>query len=135
MPGKNVQFVLIDDNPVDLLFHEQLIRNHGIGDRILSFKEAKVALDYFRGFRDAPDRYDMTVILLDLQMPELNGFEFLKYVEEMPPFILDKTWVIIVSSSIGDADRERFDGYAFVRGAFRKPVDAEQLKGLLNDVE
>ena len=67
-------FVLIDDNNLDNLINETLVRNSGVGGSVLVFNSAKSALDYFKKI----PIHSSKVILLDQHMPDMEGTDFIK---------------------------------------------------------
>ncbi len=71
---ESFDFVLIDDNNLDNLINETLVRNSGVGSSVLVFNSAKSALDYFKRI----PVHSSKVILLDLHMPDMEGTEFIE---------------------------------------------------------
>lgn len=129
MPHDNPHpfFILIDDNDIDLFFHEKLLRIKGIGDHITPFLNAAEALDYFEHFQDHPEDYQGTVILLDIQMPQIDGFGFLDQFEKMPEEVISKTRIFLVSSSLDHGDLSRGNAHHLVEGILKKPLNADDL--------
>ena len=72
-------FVLIDDNNLDNLINETLVRNSGVGGSVLVFNSAKSALDYFKKI----PIHSSKVILLDQHMPDMEGTDFTQKVSRL----------------------------------------------------
>lgn len=121
------QIYLIDDFEMSNLFHKVLCTKLQIGEEINVFTNPEKALDHLRQKLAVSDRI---FILLDLNMPEMNGFEFLEVmVHENFPHHID---VIIATSSISEEDRAKAEQYPmFVKGFVSKPLKIERLKALL----
>jgi CheY-like chemotaxis protein len=71
------------------------------------------------------------VILLDLNMPILDGWDFLDMYNEISAEVKAKMDVYIMSSSIAQSDLEKAKSYSDVKGYFIKPLTVEQLRALL----
>lgn len=131
---KEMDFVLIDDNEIDLFLHERVLRLQGISSRIHPFSAGSKALTYLELFRDNPDSYPETIILLDLMMPEMDGFDFLDHFENFPKKLLDKTRVFIVSSSLDFGDMSRSEAHHLIEKILRKPLCADDLRVALKEI-
>lgn len=110
--------VVVDDEN-DQFICEYTIRRFDPAIRILKAFDGAAALDVLRGA--TPD-----AIILDINMPVMNGFEFLdRYAAE---FEVHAPVVAMLTSSHLGKDRERAMQYAFVRSYFEKPLTAEHLR-------
>jgi CheY-like chemotaxis protein len=85
----------------------------------------KSALDYIGRSSDCPD-----VILLDLNMPVMDGFEFLKEFEKKGK-CTGMTKIFILTSSQREEDRETALSNKFVRGYLSKPLSPPQIEQIL----
>lgn len=106
-----------------------------IADHICSFANPHKALDFLGKFRKNPDKYSPTVILLDIQMPDINGFEFLDLMKGLPESILEKTHIFMVSSSLDYGDISRCEAHHMVRKLLKKPLNGEELKAALLEIK
>lgn len=118
----NKHIVLIDDDVITNRLHQMLIRKHHSDKKIALFDDPEVALGYIR--EHTPD-----LILLDLHMPEIDGWKFLHMMEEHNVFID----VVIVSSSIDPRERLRAKSFMCVKDFYTKPLTSEKVKQLLED--
>ena len=122
-------FLLVEDNPDDAFLVElEFKRSHGC--RLCIVKDGQQAIDYLRGDRPYDDRHEYPLpdlLLLDLKMPGLDGFEVLKWVRAQRDEDLALIPVIVMSSSNNAEDVRR----AYKLGAnlfMDKPVDWEQFR-------
>ena len=111
--------LVVDDDENDQFFCEYTIRKFDASIRVLKAFDGSEALDVLRG--ETPD-----AIILDINMPVMNGFEFLdRYAEE---FEVHAPVVAMLTSSHLGKDRERAMQYSFVKSYFEKPLQADHLR-------
>lgn len=115
---------LVDDMEMVNVLHQVLIRKLGMEDMVRSFTNPEEALDDLRFNVEDPEPI---LVLLDINMPEMNGFEFLEFmVLEDFPSNID---VIVVTSSISEEDKNLAKQYPqFVRDFVTKPIKIENLR-------
>jgi CheY-like chemotaxis protein len=110
--------LVVDDDENDQFICEYTIRKFDPSIRVIKAFDGTEALDVLR--RETPD-----AIILDINMPVMNGFEFLdRYAEE---FEVHAPVVAMLTSSHLGKDRERAMQYAFVKSYFEKPLQADHL--------
>ena len=126
-----VRFILIDDNEIDLFFHRNLIRIRQLSDDILSFCNAQDALEYFNGFVTDVSGMPESIILLDIQMPEMDGFEFLHLFENYPHALQERCRILMVSSSLDFGDISRTHANVLVQKLLKKPLDPDELEEIV----
>ena len=95
--------MMVDDNDNDLLFTRLTLQRCGVPCEVVGFTHAQAALDHLR---DTPD-HGVDLILLDINMPVMNGFDFLEAFEALAPEQRGQTVVALLSSSRDALDRER----------------------------
>lgn len=126
-------FILIEDNDIDLFFHEKMILLQNLSSDIKPFPHAVKAFEYIASFKNKVQDYPNTIILLDIQMPGMNAFGFLKHFETLPERLISKNCIFIVSSSLDYADLKRLQAHHLVNKIFTKPLDADQLKQAIKE--
>src|ERR1035437_7221000 len=103
--ANKLNFIVIDDSKLDCFIAEKIIKNTGKCGSIISFLQGKDALEYI-----AATPYEAlvpTVILVDIQMPVMNGFEFVEAFEKRPKNITSNYTIYVITSSINENDLNR----------------------------
>ena len=120
------QVLLVDDEFVSNLIMKKYISDLGIKDFTV-LNNGKEALEYLKKHKVLPD-----YIFLDLRMPIMDGFEFLKNFSELTE--VEKTMkVFILTSSINTKDIERAKQFELVAGFLQKPISLLHLQKLFSD--
>jgi len=115
--------MIIDDDSIDQMLYKRIIDRSGLVETVLSFYYAEDALDFLR----QPDRPDVDVILLDINMPGMSGFEFLQAAEEEFGESFADIVVIMLTTSLDPKDQERASAHKCVKAYFDKPLNNDQL--------
>ena len=112
---------LVDDDPINNLINRRLLTKTGISNRIEEFLGGEDALAKINDL----DPGDSLLIFLDINMPVLNGWEFLNKYLDIYPNRNDK--IVILSSSIDFQDRQKAEEYPVVSGFLEKPLTIEKI--------
>lgn len=119
--------LLIDDSDADLLYTQIIIERAGVARQVRGFESAREAL----AFLQQPDSAGVGLILLDINMPGMNGFDFLR-AYEAAAVRRHTPSVVMLSSSADPADRRCAEGFGSVRGFVTKPLASGQAQGLVD---
>jgi CheY-like chemotaxis protein len=120
---------VIDDSDADLLYSQVVLTHAKLAQRVLTFGSAADALRHLRSA--APT---IEVILLDINMPEMNGFEFLDAYERFDAGLRVRAVIVMLSSSPDPAERARARAYPSVHGYLVKPLRPEAFRSLLESI-
>ncbi len=119
--------MMVDDNDSDLLYTRVTLQRCGEPCEVLAFERAQDALDHLR---HTPD-HGVRLVLLDINMPVMDGFAFLDAFQALDPAQRGGAMVAMLSSSSDPADRSRALSYASVAGYLTKPLDRTEAAALL----
>lgn len=111
--------VLIDDDAINNLLNRQFLTFVLPGSTVMTFQDPSQVLRYIEeGKIERPD-----LILLDLNMPEMDGWEFLHHLEEID----DRIDVMVLSSSVHWEDVNRAEEHQRVKCFVGKPLTEEKI--------
>ncbi|MDX5339721.1 MAG: response regulator [Cyclobacteriaceae bacterium] len=113
---------LVDDDPINNLINRRLLGKTGISQKIEEFLGGQDALD--RIAQESPS--NRILIFLDINMPVVNGWEFLE--KYLLLFQERKDKILILSSSIDFQDRQKAQEYELVSGFLEKPLTLDKIK-------
>jgi two-component system, NarL family, nitrate/nitrite response regulator NarL len=118
---------LIDDSEVDLFVHKKFLEIRHFANQIIVFNSAKKALEELSTTFNNDSK---SIVFLDLNMPLVNGFEFLEQVRETSSELFDRMNVVILTSSFSIDDRERAFSFKNVISFIPKPLTVQGLDDL-----
>jgi CheY-like chemotaxis protein len=77
------------------------------------------------------DAVSKTIVFLDINMPEMNGFELLDAVLELPTECTAKMSIYIITSSLNEKDVQKAKEYQLLKGYIGKPLSFDRLKEVI----
>jgi CheY-like chemotaxis protein len=117
--------LLVEDNEEDAFLLRRALRIQKIECALQAAEDGQQAIEYLDGTGKYSDRSAFplpSLVLLDLKLPYVHGFEVLEWLASQPA--LKELPIIILTSSGEDADRERAERFG-IRSYFTKPPNAE----------
>ena len=118
MDNKLIDILLVEDDAVDVMTVRRAFKKSNVSNPLHVAGNGLEALDLLRS-AEQPIKGARCVVLLDLNMPKMNGIEFLKELRQDPEF--HKLPVIVLTTS--DQEKDRVEAYNLhVAGYILKPV-------------
>ncbi len=133
MPPKRYRSVmLIDDNEIDNLINQKMVESASITDHIYIHTGARSAIEFLRNIEklEIADQVLPDVIFLDIDMPLMDGFQFLDEFEKLMATTRKKCRIVMLTSSINPQDVNRSKKYSSVKLYLNKPLTHESLMAL-----
>ena len=122
--------LIVDDDPIVILLHEKMVTASGFHLKPICFSSGILALDFVLTEKD-PDK--IYFILLDINMPEMSGWDFLDEIIDYP--VSNQVVVAIVTSSTNESDKRRAFSYKPVTEYMAKPLNVAMLHQLRQNPE
>lgn len=117
------QIFIIDDDPISIIILKKNLELINITQKVVTFSNGKEAFDYFKEKYNEKENY---FIFLDINMPEMNGWDFLNQIET---FVKNtNTYIFILTSSMNKIDMDKANQYLLIEKYLSKPISKEILK-------
>lgn len=126
LSGKTI--LLVDDDYVSNYLSERQLKKSGLAEVVKSVKNGEEALTYLA--EPANKRPDL--ILLDLNMPEMDGLEFLKYFKQMT--LEQDIRIVLLTAAINQERVNKLNALGYFE-IIEKPLTSEKLKDFLINYE
>jgi len=122
---------IIDDDEVYIKLVRKIIDLKQLSENLLIFKNGQEALNYFKPIlENLSDKDFPEIILLDLNMPVMDGWNFLNEFTKIKTKTKVKTTLYIVSSSINPSDLQKAKTYSMVTDYLVKPIKMTDFEAL-----
>ncbi|WP_375579839.1 response regulator [Marivirga tractuosa] len=117
-----IKTLIVDDDEISIMLTNILLKDSSVFKEIGTYMDGTYALEHLKEEYSKDAHY---IIFLDINMPLMNGWEFL---DEIKNFTSQKnTSVFMLSSSTDKLDIEKADAINLVKGFFSKPLKEENI--------
>ncbi|MCA9621230.1 MAG: response regulator [Myxococcales bacterium] len=122
------EILLVDDNDADNYLHRIVIEELDCAETISEARDGTQALALLRSAEAPPPE----IIFLDINMPRMNGWQFLDAFEKLPVQRQSKVVIVMLTTSLNPDDHERAVRRPSVKGFENKPLTADALQLILS---
>lgn len=121
---------IIDDDPIFIYGTKRIMKEVDFSEKIIVYNNGQEGIE---GLIELSDTQELLpeVIFLDLNMPIMNGWEFLEEFDKIPNPNLKKSIIYILSSSVDPRDLERVKNYKEVNNYILKPITPNDLESII----
>lgn len=123
--------MIVDDTKIDRYLASHVMKKHKFAVEIIEFDMATKAVAYLRENENRPDKLPQ-VILLDVRMPEMDGFQFLDEVAKLPQSLSQSCCIIMLSSSLDSHDHKRAEENPVVKSFINKPLRKQNFEEIIS---
>ncbi len=120
---------LVDDDEIYQYITKTYFEFEGPKRNISIFKSGKAAIENL--LNDTEENGLPDIILLDINMPVMNGWEFMNEYKKIKPSLKKQPSIFLVSSSENSNDLERADSDDEIKDYILKPVDDAKIKKII----
>jgi CheY-like chemotaxis protein len=118
--------LLIDDNEDDNYYHELILREAGAAQQIQIAETGNSALDFLQETSTAPE-----LIFLDINMPRMNGWEFLERYKKLKIDQKANVIIIMLTTSLNPEDARKAKTIPEIDDFESKPLTSEMIKKIM----
>lgn len=134
MPFREVDILLVEDNPDDEFLVLRALRKHKVTNRVHVVRDGEEALDFLfsRGaYEHSNARHNLKLVLLDVKLPKISGLEVLSEIKQHP----DTRHLPVVLLTSSRLQEEMLRAYVDGANSFlQKPVDFDNFDELIRHV-
>ncbi|HEX8516377.1 MAG TPA: response regulator [Bacteroidia bacterium] len=126
--------MLIDDNEIDNFINERLVKAYYFAENVYVHTSTKSALEFLKNIEvtisEMPVELIPSYILLDINMPILDGFHFLEEFEKFSEKLRNQIKIVMLTTSLNPLDTEKSKSYKNVVKFLHKPLTESELAEL-----
>jgi CheY-like chemotaxis protein len=120
--------MLIDDSEIDNFINVKMLEGCNFANRIYIHTSGKSAIEFLNNIERVGEKsLYPEIIFLDLNMPIMDGYQFIDEFEKMQPALKNKTKIVILTTSLNPSDMEKANECTQVIKYINKPLTCEVL--------
>lgn len=131
MQDSKINLLVIDDDDINIFIIKKIVEKTGFNIDMVAKSNGKLAIDYLEEITAQNGAFP-DLILIDINMPVMNGWEFIEAYQELG--FKEDANLYILSSSVYENDIEKTKSYKSVKGFISKPLSIERLTELIKTI-
>ena len=124
--------LLVDDDLAINYFHKRLLSKSELSDAIITLYNGEVAIQKLIEQNDVLTEEDVLLIFLDINMPIMDGWQFLEEYKRIKSSLKFKCKIFVLSSSINPDDIKKAESNVFVSKYLAKPLSMDNVDCIIN---
>jgi CheY-like chemotaxis protein len=126
---KFTNILLVEDDPITVMVCDRIIKMTAFAENVSSCNNGKAALEYLVALGEQ-DKDIPEIIFLDINMPVMNGWDFLAEFEKVQHNMKQLPRIYILSSTVDPEDYKRAKSFPLVQDFISKPLSKESLQNI-----
>lgn len=126
--------MLIDDNAIDNMIHTKVIEKSEVSEVVFNHSSAQSAIEFLKNINKIPEiegkRILPEIIFLDLDMPMMNGFQFMTEFEQLDEKIRKGVRIVLLTASVNSRDKEFPQKFENFHLYLNKPLSVQNILDL-----
>ncbi len=118
--------LLVEDDPITVMVCDRIIKMSGFSNEVLTKANGQEALDHLKELISSHSKLP-DIIFLDINMPVMNGWDFLEEFEQVKQGLPHFPRIFILSSTVDPEDYKKAGEFSTVEGFISKPLTKEHL--------
>jgi CheY-like chemotaxis protein len=130
---KHSTVMLIDDSEIDNFINHKMIEGCNFAERVYIHTSSKSALEFLKNLErtgKVPKELVPEIIFLDINMPIMDGFQFIDEFEKLAKEFKQKTRIVMLTTSVNPSDIERSQKNKYIIKYINKPLTQDMLTSL-----
>lgn len=127
--AKFSEVLLVEDDPITILVCDRIIKMSEFADKVTTCENGKIAIDFLSSF--AQENKIPPIIFLDINMPVMNGWDFLEEFELVKSKFKELPRIYLLSSTVDPEDYKKAKKYSQVQNFMSKPLTKQALEGII----
>jgi CheY-like chemotaxis protein len=124
--------LLVDDDKMTNFYNSKIIESMNLNFHIEICEDGAKALDFLRSINSPETSIPVPeVILLDINMPKMNGWEFIEAYDRLPVAVKAKIVIVMLTTSLNSQDREKAAISDVVTDFYVKPLTRQKMEGIM----
>ncbi len=124
-------FLVIDDDDINNFVCKSLIKGITGTDNVKAFTSPEKGIEYIENAYSESDQKRRTLVLLDINMPCLSGWDVLKIFDKFSESVKKQFSIYILSSCIRETEIAKILASKYAKGCIEKPLTSEKLSELM----
>ena len=124
--------LLVDDDEATNYMHQLIIKKTNCTEKVICKQNGKLALDYLLAV-DNEENVQPDIIFLDINMPGMNGWEFLEHYDKLTKEQQAKIVVVMLSTSIDPVDMSKAEDIEYISRFNPKPLTTTMLNDIIKE--
>ena len=129
---KLAAILLVDDDPTSNYLHQLLLEELAVADQLLVATNGAEALHILTHVLPPATAAGSVLVLLDVNMPVMNGLEFLEAYQQLPPDRRQAVVIVMLTTSLHPRDLARIQALP-IAGLVSKPLSEEKINAILRE--